>query len=46
MKHFTREDVLSNISEKFQPRALTLEIVRQIAYAYPAASASQALILN
>ena len=45
MKHFTPEDVLSNISEKFQPRAMTLEIIRQIAYAYPVNN-SQSIALN
>lgn len=45
MKHFTPEDMLSSISEKFQPRALTLEVIRQIAHSYPAGT-SQSLVLN
>ena len=46
MTHFTPEDVLSNITEKFQPKALTLETIRQIAYAYQGASSTTSLVLN
>lgn len=46
MKHFTREDVLSTLSGKFKPSALTLETIRQFAYSYGTVSASQSLVLN
>lgn len=46
MTHFTPEDVLSSITEKFQPQALTLEAIRQFAYAYTGASSSPSLVLN
>ena len=46
MTHFTPEDVLSNITEKIQPKALTLETIRQFAYAYRGESSAKALVLN
>ena len=46
MTYFTPEDVLSNITEKFQPRALTLEAIRQFAYAYVGQSSTSKLVLN
>jgi hypothetical protein len=46
MTHFTPEDVLSNIAEKFQPKALTLETIRQFAYAYVGQSSTSQLVLN
>lgn len=46
MTHFTPDDVLSNFTEKIQPKALTLEIIRQIAHAYHGESKTDKLVLN
>lgn len=46
MTHSTPKEVLSNFTEKIQPKALTLETIRQIAYAYRGQSSTDALVLN
>ena len=45
MKHFTPKDVSLDFSETYEPRKLSLDIIRQVAYTYRK-NINQATCLN